>query len=98
MRRLGFFSGRGREVIPQRHHTTARGGVRSEDMPKLKTHKTTAKRFKVTGSGKLRRRKVRATHLRRKKSKRMKQELRQDIPVSRADRKRVRRILGLKKR
>ena len=67
-------------------------------MPKIKTHKTTAKRFKVTGSGKLRRRKGRATHLRRRKSKRAKRELQKDIPVSKADRKRVRRILRLKKR
>jgi large subunit ribosomal protein L35 len=67
-------------------------------MPKMKTHKTTAKRFKVTGKGKLRRRKARATHLRRRKSKRMKRELQKDVPVSKADRKRVRRILGLKKR
>jgi len=70
----------------------------SDTMPKMKTHKTTAKRFKVTGSGKLRRRKGRATHLRRRKSKRMKRELQKDVPVSKADRKRVRRILGLKKR
>ena len=34
-------------------------------MPKIKTHKATAKRFKYTGSGKL-------SHLRRKKSKRVK--------------------------
>jgi len=67
-------------------------------MPKMKTHKTTAKRFKVTGSGKLRRRKGRATHLRRRKSKRMKRELQKDVPVSKADQKRVRRILGLKRR
>jgi large subunit ribosomal protein L35 len=67
-------------------------------MPKMKTHKTTAKRFKVTGSGKLRRRKGRATHLRRRKSKRSKRELQKDVPVSKADRKRVRGILGLKKR
>jgi ribosomal protein L35 len=36
--------------------------------------------------------------LRRRKSKRMKRELQKDVPVSKADRKRVRRILGLKKR
>lgn len=56
-----------------------------------------AKRFKVTGRGKLRRRKGHASHLRRKKSKRAKRELKGDLPVSKADRKRVRRILGLKK-
>jgi large subunit ribosomal protein L35 len=67
-------------------------------MPKKKTHKTTAKRFKVTGKGKLRRRKGHATHLRRRKSKRAKRQLRQDARVSKADRKRVRRILSLGKR
>lgn len=67
-------------------------------MPKMKTHKATAKRFKVTGSGKLRRRKAYASHLRRRKSKRAKRELRKDVPVSRADRQRVRRILTLRKR
>ena len=67
-------------------------------MPKIKTHKTTAKRFKVTGSGKLRRRKGHASHLRRRKSKRAKRELRTNVPVSKADRKRVRRALGLRNR
>jgi len=62
-------------------------------MPKIKTHKATAKRFKVTGSGKLRRRKGYASHLRRKKSRRAKRELKGDLLVSKADRKRVRRIL-----
>jgi large subunit ribosomal protein L35 len=66
-------------------------------MPKMKTHKTAAKRFKITGRGKLRRRKARATHLRRRKSKRSKRELRQDVPVSSADQKRVRRLLGIGK-
>lgn len=39
---------------------------------KLKTHKATAKRFKVTGTGKLMRTKGSKSHLRRKKSKRAK--------------------------
>jgi large subunit ribosomal protein L35 len=41
-------------------------------MPKMKTHKSTAKRFKYTGSGKLMRTKIGKSHLRRKKSKRVK--------------------------
>jgi large subunit ribosomal protein L35 len=64
-------------------------------MPKIKTHKATAKRFKVTGSGKLRRREGHASHLRRKKSKRAKRELKQDFLVRKPDEKRVRRIPGL---
>ena len=41
-------------------------------MPKLKTHKATAKRFRLTGSGKLMRTKGERRHLRRKRSKRAK--------------------------
>jgi len=40
-------------------------------MPKIKTHKSTAKRFRVTGSGKLRRTKIGKSHLRRRKTKRV---------------------------
>jgi len=39
-------------------------------MPKIKTHKATAKRFRYSGGGKLRRHKVGKSHLRRKKAKR----------------------------
>lgn len=39
-------------------------------MPKIKTHKATAKRFRYTGKGKLRRVKIGKSHLRRKKAKR----------------------------
>jgi large subunit ribosomal protein L35 len=41
-------------------------------MPKIKTHKATAKRFKYSGKGKLMRTKIGKSHLRRKKSKRVK--------------------------
>lgn len=39
-------------------------------MPKIKTHKATAKRFTVTGTGKYMRLKGRRSHLRRKRAKR----------------------------
>lgn len=42
-------------------------------MPKMKTHKATAKRIMVTGSGKLMRMKGHRSHLRRNKAKRAKQ-------------------------
>jgi len=67
-------------------------------MPKMKTHKATAKRFKITGRGKLRRRKQRRGHLRRKKSKRALRALNKDQPVAKADRKRIRRLLGRQKK
>ena len=63
-------------------------------MPKMKTHKGTAKRFKITGSGKVRRRKQGSNHLRRKKAKRTRRTYSQDQPVSDADSKRIKRILA----
>ena len=37
-------------------------------MPKMKTHKATAKRFKRTSSGRIRRMKIGRSHLRRRKT------------------------------
>jgi large subunit ribosomal protein L35 len=60
---------------------------------KLKTHKATAKRFRVTGSGKLMRTKGNKSHLRRKRSARAKALLSEMIPVkTRGLAKRVRRL------
>lgn len=67
-------------------------------MPKIKTHKATAKRFKITGRGKLRRLKQGRSHLHRRKSKRVLRSLDKDQPVAKVDRKRIRRILGLQQR
>jgi len=67
-------------------------------MPKMKTHKATAKRFKVTGKGKLRRLRTGRSHLRRKKSKRVLRSFDKYEKVDRVDRKRVRKLLGLKQR
>ena len=44
-------------------------------MPKIKTHKSTAKRFKYSKRGKLMRTKQGKSHLRRRKSKRVKRML-----------------------
>ena len=64
-------------------------------MPKLKTHKATAKRFKITGTGKLRRRKQGIRHLRRKKAKRVRRKFKTYVDVALCDRKRIKRLLGL---
>ena len=48
---------------------------------KLKTHKATSKRFRLTGSGKLVRTKGGKSHLRRRTSKRTKALLSETIPV-----------------
>jgi large subunit ribosomal protein L35 len=67
-------------------------------MPKMKTHKGAAKRFKITGQGKLRRRKQGGQHLRRKKSKRTRRAYDKTLSVSSADDRGVRRALGLGQR
>jgi large subunit ribosomal protein L35 len=60
---------------------------------KLKTHKATSKRFRLTGSGKLMRTKGGKSHLRRRTSKRTKALLSEMIPVKgRGIMKRVRRL------
>ena len=60
---------------------------------KLKTHKATSKRFRLTGSGKLVRTKGGKSHLRRRTSKRTKAQLSKMIPVKgRGIIKRVRRL------
>jgi large subunit ribosomal protein L35 len=48
---------------------------------KLKTHKATSKRFRLTGSGKLVRTKGGKSHLRRRRSKRTKAQFAEMIPV-----------------
>ena len=48
---------------------------------KLKTHKATAKRFRLTGSGKVVRTKGGKSHLRRRKSPRVKAMLAEMVPV-----------------
>ena len=62
-------------------------------MPKIKTHKSTAKRFKRTGSGKLMRVKIGKSHLRRKKSKRVKRLFDEYMEVEEfASKKRIQRL------
>jgi len=63
-------------------------------MPKMKTHKTTAKRFKVTASGKIRRIKIGKSHLRRKKASRVARSFDKTIDVTDSGSvKRVKRLL-----
>jgi large subunit ribosomal protein L35 len=60
---------------------------------KLKTHKATSKRFRMTGSGMIVRTKGGKSHLRRRTSKRTKAQLSEMIPVSgRSIIKRVKRL------
>jgi large subunit ribosomal protein L35 len=64
-------------------------------MPKMKTHRGAAKRFRVTGSGKIKRRKAYKSHILAKKSRKRKRGLRKPTLVATADKRRVKRMLGL---
>lgn len=64
-------------------------------MPKMKTHRGAAKRFKVTATGKIRRRRAFVNHMLEKKSAKRKRRLNApDAQVSKPDAQRVRRLLG----
>jgi len=62
-------------------------------MPKMKTHRGAAKRVKLTGTGKLKRKKAYTSHILTKKSPKRKRNLRQATEVSTGDLKRVRKLL-----
>jgi len=58
-------------------------------MSKMKTHKGTQKRFKRTGSGKLKRSHAYTSHLFANKSQKQKRKLRKSSMVSEGDQRRI---------
>lgn len=62
-------------------------------MPKMKTHRGSAKRFRRTGTGKLRRYKAYASHLTGKKSAKRIRNLRKGATVSDADMRRIDKMI-----
>lgn len=62
-------------------------------MPKLKTNRGAAKRFKLTGSGKYKRQQSHLNHILTKKSTKRKRHLREPALVDKADVRLVRRML-----
>jgi len=65
-------------------------------MPKLKTHSGAKSRFHITGSGKIMRMKGGASHLRRRKAKRVKRLYDETIPLSPTNEKQLKRLLPYK--
>ena len=63
-------------------------------MPKMKTHSGAKKRFKVTASGKVHGRHAYSSHILEKKSPKRKRSFGLDRDISRADRKKVTKLLG----
>ncbi|MEA4827111.1 50S ribosomal protein L35 [Clostridium sp. JNZ J1-5] len=62
-------------------------------MPKMKTHRGAAKRFKKTGSGKLKRAKAFKSHILTKKSSKTKRNLRKGTLVSETQEKVMKKLL-----
>ena len=62
---------------------------------KIKTKRSAAKRFKITGSGKVKRYKAYKGHLSAKKSPARKRRLRKSTIASKADEKNIKRLLNI---
>lgn len=62
-------------------------------MPKMKTRRAAAKRFKVTGTGEFKRSKAYKRHILEKKSQKRKRNMRKAALITAADHKRVSRML-----
>ncbi len=64
-------------------------------MPKMKTHRGAAKRFKVTGSGKLVYKHAFTSHILSKKTTKRKRQLRKDGIVDAANETNLKRMMGM---
>ncbi|UCE84601.1 MAG: 50S ribosomal protein L35 [Deltaproteobacteria bacterium] len=62
-------------------------------MPKMKTHRGAAKRFRKTGSGKLMRHRANSNHMFTGKSTKQKRPVRKDVAVSNVDSRRLKQLL-----
>ncbi len=62
-------------------------------MPKMKTHRGAAKRFRATGTGKVVRRKANLQHILTKKNSDRKRHLGQPCLVAKVDVKRIKRLV-----
>jgi large subunit ribosomal protein L35 len=63
-------------------------------MPKMKTHRGAAKRFKVTGTGRVRRGQANLRHILEKKSPGRKRRLSGDTDLAPADEARIKRLIN----
>ena len=63
-------------------------------MPKVKRHSGAKKRFKLTGAGKVLRRRAMKSHMLEKKSSKRRRSFRKDVPVASSDTRQIKRLLG----
>ena len=65
-------------------------------MPKIKTHSSSKKRFKLTGTGKVKRNKAYKSHILTKKTSKRKRNLRKSAVASDADAAVIKRLIQYK--
>jgi large subunit ribosomal protein L35 len=63
-------------------------------MPKMKTHSGSGKRFRLTGTGKVMRRRANRQHYFEHKPSTRTRRLKDEVPLSPADAKKIKRLLG----
>jgi large subunit ribosomal protein L35 len=63
-------------------------------MPKMKTKRSAVKRFRKTGTGKIRRNHAFMNHMLEKKSSKQKRNLRKGSIVHKSDVKRIKKLIG----
>ena len=63
-------------------------------MPKVKRHSGAKKRFKVSGAGKILRRRAMKSHLLEKKSSKRRRSFRKDVAVAPSDTPEIKKLLG----
>jgi len=63
-------------------------------MPKMKTDSGAKKRFKITGTGRIRRQHTGMNHILEKKSSKRTRRLKREVDISKGDLKNIKRLLG----
>ena len=65
-------------------------------MPKIKTHRGAAKRFSLTGSGRVKRSKAYASHILTSKTTKRKRNLRKSAILDRSDEREIKKLIPYK--
>jgi large subunit ribosomal protein L35 len=80
--------------MPPEQEAAGTGMETTATMPKMKTHSGVAKRFRLTGTGKVMRRRANRSHLFEHKSSRVTRRLYPEVQVAPSDLKEIKKLLG----
>jgi large subunit ribosomal protein L35 len=84
------------EYVPsvRKYQAAGKGMETTATMPKMKTHTGTTKRFRVTGTGKIMRRRAGMNHMFEHKSSRVTRRLSREVTLAPSDVKEIKKMLG----